>query len=262
MSAKRGWNTISKAYQKNVKISLEDIHYGPISPGERDLKLLGNVEGKDVLEMGCGGGQNAIVLAKWGAKSAGVDISEEQIKHARNLAQQQNIEVPFHVGSMEKMEMFSDEIFDIVLSSCAIGYSEDYEQTFREAFRVLRKNGLFVFCVVHPIANRGRTVKRGKRKLWGLGNYFDRRRRTWTWKYDDTTIAKFDGYHRTLQDYFNSIVSAGFIIERILEPEPYPLNKMTDEEKRMIPYYWKGSEREYDVWRRIPYTLLFKTRKP
>ena len=184
MSAERGWNTIAKDYQSSVRISLDDVHYGPISPGEKELRLLGEVEGKNILEIGCGGGQNAITLAKWGAKSVGLDISEEQIKLAKTLASEQSVEVSFHVGNMENMTMFSDESFDIVLSSCAIGYSEDYGQTFHEAFRVLRKGGLFVFCVVHPIANRGRAVLYGKRKLWGLGYYFDRRRRTWAWKFD------------------------------------------------------------------------------
>jgi ubiquinone/menaquinone biosynthesis C-methylase UbiE len=261
MSAKRGWNTIAKDYQSSVRISLDDIHYGPISPGEKELKLLGEVEGKDILEIGCGGGQNAITLAKWGAKSVGLDISEEQIKYAKILANEQRVKVSFNVGSMENMTMFSDESFDIVLSSCAIGYSENYGQTFHEAFRVLRRGGLFVFCVVHPIANRGRAVRYGKRRLWGLGNYFDRRRRTWAWKFDKCS-AKFYGYHRTFQDYFNSIVSAGFIVVKVLEPEPFPLDKMTEEEKRKIPYYWEVSEKEYDIWRRIPYTLLFKAKKP
>jgi len=79
MSAKKGWNIISRSYQEETRISLEDVHYGPISPGESELKLLGKVKDKDALEIGCGGGQNAIVLSKWGARSMGLDISEEQI---------------------------------------------------------------------------------------------------------------------------------------------------------------------------------------
>jgi SAM-dependent methyltransferase len=260
MSAKIGWNIISRAYQENIRVSLEDVHYGPISPGERELKLLGDVKGKDVLEIGCGGGQNAIVLAKWGAKSVGLDISEEQVRHARNLAREQKVSVSFHIGNMENMDMFPDRAFDIVLSSCAIGYSENYGQTFREAFRVLKEGGLFVFCVAHPIRNRGRVIRYGGRKMWGLGNYFDRRRRTWGWRFNGI-FARFYGYHRTFQDYFNSIVSAGFLVRRVLEPEPYPLDKMTKQEKEKIPYYWEGSEREYDTRKRIPFVLLFKAEK-
>jgi len=260
MSARKGWNIVSKGYQEKTRISLEDVHYGPTSPGELELKLLGNVKEKHVLEVGCGGGQNSIVLAKWGAKPVGLDVSEEQIKYAKQLARKQNVEVSFLVAAMENLNLHS-EYFDIVLSSCAVGYSENLKKTFHEVFRVLKRSGLFVFCVVHPIANRGRVVRYGKRRLWGLGNYFDRRRRTWKWQIEDK-VAEFYGYGRTFQDYFDSLASAGFTVEKILEPKPYPINKMTDVEIEKIPYFEEGFLKDYDIWKRIPYTLLFKTRRP
>jgi len=261
MSAKKGWNRISRGYQEKTRISLEDVHYGPISPGESELKLLGEVKGKDILEVGCGGGQNTIVLAKWGARSVGLDISEEQIKYARKLAKNNKVDVSFYVGNMEDLSMFENESFDIVLSSCAIGYSHDPKQVFHEVFRVLQKGGLFVFCVVHPIASRGRKIRYGKRRMWGLGSYFDRRRRTWTWKIGKN-VAKFYGYHRTLQDWFNSLVSTGLTVDRILEPEPYRLNEMPEAEREKIPYFEEGYLKDYEVWRRTPFTLLFQARKP
>ena len=101
MEAKKGWNTISRSYHEKTRISLEDVHYGPISPGESELKLLGDVKGKDILEVGCGGGQNTIVLAKWSARSVGLDISEEQIKYARKLAKNNKVNASFYVGNME-----------------------------------------------------------------------------------------------------------------------------------------------------------------
>lgn len=172
-SAKKGWNIISRSYQRKTRISLEDVHYGPISAGEKELGLLGSVKGKDILEVGCGGGQNDIVLAKWGAKSVGLDISEEQIKYARKLAKKERVKVPFHVGNMEDLGVFNPESFDIVLSSFAMEYADDILATFREVFRVLRKAGVFVFAMVHPIIGRGRQVRLGKRRVWAVGNYFD-----------------------------------------------------------------------------------------
>jgi len=260
MLAKKGWDIISRSYQETTRISLEDVHYGPISPGESELKLLGNVKGKDILEIGCGGGQNAIVLAKWGANSVGLDISEEQITYARKLAKKERVKVPFYVGNMEDLSIFHNESFDIVLSSFAIGYTENLTRTFQEVFRVLRKKGLFVFAEVHPIANRGRITRYGERRIWGVSNYFDRRRRMWTWK-TGGKVAKFYGCHRTIQDYFNLLVTARFVIEKILEPEPYPLEKMSETERKWIPYLHEDFLKTYDLWRRIPYTIIFKARK-
>jgi SAM-dependent methyltransferase len=263
MSAKEGWNIISKTYQGKTRISLDDVHYGPISPGESELKLLGNVGGKDVLEIGCGGGQNAIVLKKWGANSVGLDVSEEQIKYARKLARREGAKVPFYVGNMEDLGLFRDEGFDIILSAFGIGYAENLSKTFEEAFRVLRKNGLFVFCDVHPIVDRGRIVRHGKRRAWKVFNYFDRRKNVWTWRLDGK-VAKFRGRHRTIQDYFDSLAETGFLVERILEPEPYPIDKMKEAEKAKIPYVGDGERSliNFDIWKRIPFTIIFKARKP
>ena len=261
MSVKKGWNIISKEYQNSVRISVDNVHYGPLAPGDKELKLLGEVKGRETLEIGCGGGQNAIALAKWGARSFGLDISEEQIRFAKRLAKKQGVKVQFHVGNMEKMDVFSDESFDIVLSSCAIGYSENPEQVFHETFRVLRKGGLFVFCVMHPIAIRGRVVRYGGRRFWGLGNYFYRGKRKWKWNIKGK-VAEFYGYGRTFGDYFNPLVASGFVVEKILEPKPYPLHKMTKAEMKKVPYFDEGDLKNYEIWRRIPFTLLFKTRKP
>jgi SAM-dependent methyltransferase len=236
------------------------VHYGPISAGERELKLLGNVKGKDVLEVGCGGGQNAIVLAKWGARSVGLDISEEQIRHARKLARKEGVRVQFHVGNMEDLGVFKAESFDIVLSSFAIEYADDLSTTFQEVRRVLRKTGLFVFAVVHPMIGRGRPLRRGKRRVWAVSNYFDRRKRVWKWKVEDG-VAEFRGRQVKIQDYFDLLVKAGFAVKRILEPEPYPVEKMSKAELADIPYLEAGYLKDYDLWRKVPFTIIFKTGK-
>jgi len=261
MLVKDGWNIISKSYQEYTRISLEDVHYGPISSGELELKLLGEVTGKDVLEIGCGGGQNAIVLNKWGAMSVGLDISEEQIKYARKLAKREGVKVPFYVGNMEDLSMLHNESFDIVLSSFAVGYVENLTRTFQEVFRILRKRGLFVFCVAHPIAAKGRVIRYRKKRMWGIRNYFNRRKHMWTWWTPDGKTAKFYEYNRTIQDYFDLLTNEGFFVEKILEPEPYPLNKMSEGERKKIPYLEDGFVKDYDLWKRIPYTMIFKARK-
>ncbi len=115
MSAEKNmqsWNDLSDYYQRSVRISLEDVHYGPYAPGERDLGMIGDVHELDVLEIGCGGGQNAIVLAKWGAKSVtGLDFSERQLAHARNLAATHSVNVKFVLGRMENLFPVPGRIF-------------------------------------------------------------------------------------------------------------------------------------------------------
>ena len=60
---KKWWEKTSKEYQKDCKIPI-DIHYGPGSPNEKHYKILGNLKGKKILEIGCGGAQCSIAFAK------------------------------------------------------------------------------------------------------------------------------------------------------------------------------------------------------
>ena len=56
------------------------VVYGTELPTEAELKLLGPVEGRRVLDLGCGAGRNATVLAQQGAKVLAVDPSAEVVR--------------------------------------------------------------------------------------------------------------------------------------------------------------------------------------
>lgn len=74
---KKWWEEIAQDYQKKYKIPTKSAHYGPYSPDEDKLNLLGSIKRKKILEIGCGGGQCSIAFAKQGAKCIGLDISEK-----------------------------------------------------------------------------------------------------------------------------------------------------------------------------------------
>ena len=73
---------MSESYQADSDISLDDVHYAPFAPGERYYNLLGEVAGLRVLELACGGAQNAVALSKRGANVTAVDFSPNQLRHA------------------------------------------------------------------------------------------------------------------------------------------------------------------------------------
>jgi len=258
---KASWNKIARRYQEKTRISTQDFHYGALAPGEKKLKLLGDVRGKEVLELGCGGGQNTIALSKLGAVAEGIDISEEQTKFARELARKEKVPAKFHTGSIENLATFPDESKDLVVSSFALSYVERIHDVFSEVYRILRKGGNFVFADSHPLASRGKAIRRGSRSIWAIQDYFERGPMVWTWpRFEDGTTARFRSYHRTIQDYFEALTKAGFVVERIIEPEPVQLKRTTPVEE--TPCYAPDVAREYRIWRNVPYTIIFKARKP
>lgn len=78
------WNRHAERYQKGARFSFDTVDYGSIdSMTEKEMKLIGDVKGKKVLELGCGGANCGIALARQGAIVTCLDISEEQIMFAR-----------------------------------------------------------------------------------------------------------------------------------------------------------------------------------
>ena len=143
---KEHWNTDALAYQKRQKLSTDYVHYGPCCPTEEDLNLLGEVQGKKIIELGCGGGQCSIALAKRGAKCTGIDLSEEQIKFAKNLAKKNDVIVNFMQGDIENLSMFDDENMDIAFSASVFDWVQNLDEVFKEAFRILKKPAI-VFMI-------------------------------------------------------------------------------------------------------------------
>lgn len=118
---------------------------------EYAYNLLGDVRGKDVLDLGCGNGENTILLANRGAKVSGLDISDSLINLARRRMQVNGFVegFEFFTGSAHELP-FPDRSFDVVFGM-AILHHLDLEQTSREVWRVLRPGGYAIF--MEPVRN-------------------------------------------------------------------------------------------------------------
>jgi ubiquinone/menaquinone biosynthesis C-methylase UbiE len=261
------WNKISRSYQQEKRISLEDVHYGPVAPGEKELGFLDDVKGKKILEIGCGGGQNSIVLTKWGAEVIGLDFSEIQLEHAKKLAEKEGVKVEFIQGKMEDLSQFEDNNFDITLSSHAIGYADDLDAVFTETTRVLKPEGFLVFCFEHPLWKTvGPALEDGDLKK--AINYFDKTRDVWEWPCFDGTKATFNQGNWSLKEIINGLINTGMQIVRIEEPQAYDVVNMDAKAISKIPYISDVKEwhQEYirkfvRVIRLIPFSLIIKAKK-
>jgi len=259
-----GWNAISAAYQKSTQISTEDVHYGVWAKGEKALRLLGDVRGKRILEVGCGGGQDSIALAKWGAYVVGLDPSEEQIKYARALAAANDVNVIFEIGIAEDLSMHYGANYDIVLSSYAFDYVTDLRLAYDQIYQVLRSGGLFVFCLSHPMFQAVGWYLGGDPGAPEIRNYRAwPATEDWDWKYDGQPPAHMRDHLRTTSHLFNDLVAAGFTVERIIEQGVEDLVNSSPEEIAALPYRSKldTSSKEYEIMRKLPDTILFIARK-
>jgi len=121
---------------------------------------------------------------------------------------------------MENLSQISEK-FDLVVSSLAIHYVKDFEKLVCDVFNLLNENGLFVFSQEHPFntcfseGNRWTKDENGNKLFANISNYSTDGVRESVWFIDG--VKK---YHRTFYSIMNTLVSAGFSIEKVIEPVP------------------------------------------
>ena len=96
MTNREAWNADSDHYQGRHASDLGErpLAWGVWRIPESELNVLGDVNGRDILEYGCGAAQWSIALAAEGARPVGVDLSDRQLVHARRLAREAEVELP------------------------------------------------------------------------------------------------------------------------------------------------------------------------
>ena len=150
---RQSWNETADAYQREHGDFLEvsgGLAWGVWQIPEADLQVLGDVKGKDILELGCGAAQWSIALAKAGARPVGLDLSDRQLEHARTLMARAGVDFPLVHASAEQVPL-PDATFDVVFCDYgAMTFSDPY-RTVPEVARLLRAGGLFAFTHSSPI---------------------------------------------------------------------------------------------------------------
>jgi SAM-dependent methyltransferase len=212
------WDAEAPSYQREHGDFLGDVDllWCPEGVREAEARLLGDVQGRDVLEVGCGAAQGARWLVTAGARVTAFDVSAGQLAEARRLDRRSGVTVPRLVQADAQSLPFRDAVFDVVASAFgAIPFVADSAGTMRELARVLRPGGRLVFSVTHPVrwvfpddpGPAGLTVQQ---------SYFDR---TPYVEVDADGRAVYVEHHRTLGDRVRDLVGAGFVLRDVIEPE-------------------------------------------
>jgi len=247
-AARGWWDATADDYQAEHGdfLGAADFVWGPEGLRESDAGLLGPVEGRRVLEVGCGAAQCSRWLVAHGARAVGVDLSLRQLQHARRLDDATGTRVPVLVADAGALPV-ADQTVDLACSAYgAIPFVADSGQVMAEVARVLRPGGRWVFSVTHPV-RWCFPDDPGPGGLVARTSYFDRRAYV---EQDEAGRATYVEHHRTLGDRVREIRAAGLLLLDVVEPE-WPTHH----------------ERPWGQWSRlrgevIPGTAIFVSRKP
>lgn len=181
-------------------------------------QLLPNLEGKKMLDLGCGYGWHCKYAVEQGASAVlGIDLSEKMIHKAQEVNADPKIE--YQVASVEEFN-YTAQQFDVVLSSLTFHYIRSFEAICKEVHGCLNQGGEFIFSVEHPIFTAHGTQEwyrnaNGEIEHWPVDNYFQ----------EGLRCTNFLGeqvhkYHKTLTTYINGLLTNGFEILNVIEPQP------------------------------------------
>ena len=220
------WDAEAGAYYEEHGAFLGDseLVWGPEGWRESELGVLGPLAGRRVLEIGAGAGQGSRWVAAQGASVVASDLSAGMIRQGRALDAEQSradhglaTQGPVPFAQCDALALpFGEATFDLVFTAYgAVPFVADSARLMREAARVLRPGGRFVFSTTHPV-RWAFPDDPGQGGLTVAQSYFDR---TPYVESDSDGEATYVEHHRTLGDRVRELVAAGLVLVDLVEPE-------------------------------------------
>jgi SAM-dependent methyltransferase len=207
------WSRFTAAAPDGEALPTDVVTYGPDIPTEAELRLLGHVEGKRVLDLGCGSGRALVALARQGARAIGVDPAADQLASARRAAEEAEVKVELHQGPLADLAFLRADTIDLAISVHAFAEVDDLDRVFRQVHRVLKSESHLVFSVPHPAFAMVDAAAEEPFRV--ARSYFDHTPRTWIRGGSPVT-----DHPATISDLFTSLGRANFRVDTLLEPEP------------------------------------------
>ncbi|WP_167529447.1 class I SAM-dependent methyltransferase [Bradyrhizobium macuxiense] len=218
--------------------------------------FIGNVAGKDIVDLGCGNGYLSRTLARSSARVTGVDQSGAMIERALCHEATEPLGIVYHKCSITQLQPLASESIDIAVSNFVLQDVGDYSKAVSEAYRILRTGGTAVFAITHPCFSCGPrrwvfdaedTPRQEEAAHFAVDHYFEET----AYIMDDW--PGFDPvpyFHRPLENYWRAFKDAGFEVMDFSEP------RLSTRGRTELPV------RAVSQYSRIPLACVFKLRKP
>ncbi|MBN2015462.1 class I SAM-dependent methyltransferase [Candidatus Dojkabacteria bacterium] len=187
--------------------------------------ILGKIEGKQVLCLAGGGGQQSIAFALLGADVTVFDISPAQLDKDLNTSRKYNVELSIQQGDMRDLSCFGKKKFDIIYQPFSLNFVPDCSLVFREVSRITKSRGIYTFMCSNPFFT-GITEKNWNGKGIVLNSEYKEGEKVsysdQDWVFTKSTKSKDKinppvEYRQTLSKLINSLYENAFTLFHLTE---------------------------------------------
>jgi 2-polyprenyl-3-methyl-5-hydroxy-6-metoxy-1,4-benzoquinol methylase len=215
------YDKFAKQYSDSMGENGDEVHNTQIDP--YIYKIIGDVNGKVICDLGCGNGYMARYFYKNGAEVFASDVSKELVSIAKEKSKGLNIH--YQVHSAEELDNYKDKTFDAVVMNMSIHHIKDSNRLFSGVSRILKDKGIFAFSTNHffrphyPYSEWVLDKIEGKETLFiKVTKYLEHKESNILSGWDNKTMMK--NYTRTLSDFINNLSNNNLYTFKIYEPEP------------------------------------------
>ena len=194
------------------------------------LDLLPDVTGKKGLDVGCGEGHNTRLFAQRGAQMFAVDIAPTFVRFAAEMERREKDAIRYAVASALELP-YAARQFDFATAAMSLMDLPDHGLALKEIHRILRTGGFLQFSIIHPcfFPPYRRLLRTPQADVYAVevGRYFepiDGKIDRWLFsaapREAKAGLKPFEIpiFHRTLAEWFNGVIDAGFVLEKVTEP--------------------------------------------
>lgn len=234
------WTELSKNFEEPGRRAWEsnEIRWGCCDVAEEVVKALPDVNGLDVIELGCGTGYFSVWLARRGARCTGIDITPAQLDNARKFQAEFDVHFPLIEGSAEATGL-PDASFDLALSEYGASIWCDPYVWIPEAARLLRPGGRLVFLANTAISVMCVPELMGQESEGLLRSAAEIRRIEWQ---DDGSVE----FHLLPGEWFSLLSANGFRVEKLVEL--YPSETASESSFPYLSIDWARKWPSEEVW--------------
>jgi ubiquinone/menaquinone biosynthesis C-methylase UbiE len=226
---------VSARYDAAAEFYISEVGDGIDDEGTAGLlELLGDVRGRDLLDVACGHGRITREIARRGAQMTGVDLSAALIANSRQRERLEPLGIAYEIGDVGGLRESAPGRFDGVVCNFGLSDIDDLDAALGGVAWVLRTGGFFVCSILHPCFPGWGPARPSS---WQPGQgYF--REGWWRAEAAPSRIRRAVGSsHRMLSTYVNAMTGRGLLVERVHEPLPPAAWLTAEPDADLVPVF-------------------------